>query len=327
MVFACGKSPSCETISLKVSSLPETKPNPDASSWKLQEGNGIHGLFAGVSPVKQILLNLSHQTTSLLVPLYLKSGVLHTLCDLSFMSAPLSTSSDTVFRSLIADPDARVEVRPTVLPNGLILMRDRKFMRDMLVAGFWFHWRASRWASCSSFSCSRTSRRRERNRPDTSCTSGSLACMTSLNLHRKKQEARQITRQKSAVQRELSFSMKCLYVGKRTSERSSNLYSAEKYLMKETNVMKWSNNVVPPPANLQSLLRSCWVLGRPLNRCLLARRLLEECFWLTDDWLNSRCSLTQVSQAVWKHRAQLSPHLKSLFPLVHKCSSPDGKPC
>lgn len=128
--------------------------------------------------------------------------MLHTLCDLSFISTPLSTSSDTVFRSLMADP-----VRPTVLPNGLILMRDRKFMRDMLVAGFWFHWRASRWASCSSFSWSRTSRRRHRKRADTSCTSGSLACITSLNLgRRRRREARQMSKLSlNAVQRELSF--------------------------------------------------------------------------------------------------------------------------
>lgn len=121
-------------------------------------------------------------TLLLLVPLYLKSGMLHTRCTLSSLSMPLSTSCDTVLRSLSPVPSAAAEVRPTVLPNGLILIRDLKFIRDMLMARLLFHWRASRSASCSSFRLSRTSRRTERNRPGTSCTSGSLACMTSLNL-------------------------------------------------------------------------------------------------------------------------------------------------
>lgn len=136
-------------------------------------------------------VNAPHQTTLLLLfPLYLKSGMLHTLCDLSSFSIPLSTSSDTVLRSLSPAPSATVEVRPTVLPNGLILMRDLKFTRDMLMARLLFHWRASRCASCSSFRWSRASRRTERNRPDTSCTSGSLACITSLNLSRIKKQNR-----------------------------------------------------------------------------------------------------------------------------------------
>ncbi|KAG7222718.1 hypothetical protein INR49_026327 [Caranx melampygus] len=126
--------------------------------------------------------NAQYQMTLLLLaPLYLKSGMLHTLCDLSSLSIPFSTSSDTVLRSLSPAPSA-AEVRPTVLPKGLILMRDLKLMRDMLMARLLFHWRASRCVSCSSFRWSRASRRTERNRPDTSCASGSLARMTSLNL-------------------------------------------------------------------------------------------------------------------------------------------------
>lgn len=122
------------------------------------------------------------QTTLLpLAPLYLKSGMLHTLCDLSSLFIPLSTSSETVLRSFIPVPSAKVEVRPTVLPNGLILIRDLKFM---LMERLLFHWRAKRWASCSSFRLSRASMRMERKRLDTSCTSGSLACIASLNLHK-----------------------------------------------------------------------------------------------------------------------------------------------
>lgn len=124
-----------------------------------------------------------HQTTLLLllllVPLYLKSGMLHTLCDLSSRSIPFSTSSETVLRSLNPVPLPTPAVRPVVLPNGLILIFDLKFM---LMARLLFHWRASRCASCSSFSWSRTSSRTARKWPDTSCGSGSLACMASLNL-------------------------------------------------------------------------------------------------------------------------------------------------
>ncbi|TNN76159.1 hypothetical protein EYF80_013690 [Liparis tanakae] len=120
-----------------------------------------------------------HTTLLLPAPLYLKSGMLHTLWD---RSIPFSTSSDTVLRSLSPVPSATAEVRPTVLPNGLILIRDRKFMRDMLTARLLFHWWESRCASCSSFRLSNVSRRTARNRSDTSCTSGSLACRTSLNL-------------------------------------------------------------------------------------------------------------------------------------------------
>lgn len=136
-----------------------------------------------------ITVTVPLQTTLLLfAPLYLKSGMLHTLCDLSSLSIPLSTSSDTVLRSLNPAPSAAAaaEVRPTVLPKGLILIRDLKFMRDMLMARLLFHWRASRCASCSSFRWSRASMRTERKRPDTSCASGSLACITSRNLCRAK---------------------------------------------------------------------------------------------------------------------------------------------
>lgn len=159
----------------------------DSSSLLVQKWT----LLQSISPTETSLSSsspslpreLPHQTILLLpVPLYLKSGMLHTLCIFSSLSIPLSTSSDTVLRSLRPAPSAAAVVRPTVLPNGLILIRDLKFMRETLMARLLFHWRASRSASCSSFRWSRASMRTERNRPETSCTSGSLACMASLNL-------------------------------------------------------------------------------------------------------------------------------------------------
>lgn len=127
-----------------------------------------------------------HQTTLPLRPLCLKSGMLHTLWAFSGPSWPFSTSSDTVFRSPKPVPWlAAEEVRPMVLPKGLILTRDLKLMRDMLlIARLLLHWRARRWPSSSSRMRSRASRRTERSRPAISCTSGSFSTTAWRNLGR-----------------------------------------------------------------------------------------------------------------------------------------------
>lgn len=178
-------------------------------------------------PTIAVLWTLTADQTTLLLlaPLNLKSGMLHTLCTLSPRSIPLSTSSDTVFRSLNPAPSATAEVRPTVLPKGLILMRDLKFMRDTLTARLLFHWRASCWASCSSFRWSRVSWRTERNSPDTSCTSGSLTCMTSLNLSRDRNTSSEVMTNATVTQFNVVFNVfahSLLYFTYLSSESKTN---------------------------------------------------------------------------------------------------------
>ncbi|KAG7270459.1 hypothetical protein CRUP_022772 [Coryphaenoides rupestris] len=102
------------------------------------------------------------------------------------VATPLSTSLDTVLRSLsLAPASMEAEVRPAVLPKGLILMRERKLTSDMLMECLLFHWRVRRRDSSSSRTRSTSSRSTARNSPSTSCTSGWLAASVSRSLQKK----------------------------------------------------------------------------------------------------------------------------------------------